>query len=354
MANNVGTYDISFLLAAKDQSVKQVGVETVTSVLEADLAMYNSLVGGMLSDLCDITEDERRYFGVSSGNEMIEVDEFGVGASQRVNNPYSIYFPIKKFTFASGWTKDFMARATAADVAQKMLDAQTAHKLTLQSEIRKAIFRKTNVTFRDYLTDNVSSLTQFRFLNGDGNSIPMGAAGESFNGTTHLHYLSSGTATVADALATINTVVEHGHGGNVVMAINRANEATVKAYSGFSALQPAWLINPMYAAASGVPAQALDTGKVDNRQIGFLGAAEVWVKSWVPSGYWFVWDKSDTRKPLGCRVPKGGSPGLIPVGEFMSHFLSTQVFESHFGFGAWTRTNGAVFYTGNDVWSDGV
>jgi hypothetical protein len=351
---NVGTYDISFLLAAKDQSVKRVGVETVTAVLEADLAMYNSLVNGLLSELCDITEDERRLFGVSSGNQMTEVDEFGVGASQRVSNPYSIYFPMKKYTFASGWTKDFMARATAADIAQKMLDAQTAHKLTLQAEIRKAIFRSTNVTFRDALVDNVSGLTAYRFLNADGKAIPMGAAGETFAGSTHNHYNSTGTATVADATALINTVVEHGHGGRMILAINRADEATVRAYSGFVALQPTWLINPMYAAANGVPSQALDVSKVDNRQIGFLGAAEVWVKSWCPDNYYFAWDASDPRKPLGCRVPKGGNPGLIPSGEFMSHFLSTQVFETHVGFSAWTRTNGAVLYTGNDTWADGV
>lgn len=355
MATNVGNYDISFLMAAKESNVKQIGADLVAQILQDDLAVHNQIMNDMLSDLCEVSEDARRVVGVSSSNDMYEVDEFGLAPTQRVGNPYSVFFPLRKYSFNTGWTSDFMMNASAAEVAQKQYDAEQAHRRLIQTEIKKAIFRKSNITDqRDYLVDNVTLNPIVRFYNGDGNSIPNGAAGETFNGTTHLHYVSTGTATVADFTALINTVVEHGHGNELVLAINRADEATVSAYTGFKALPAPYLINNMYAATSGVPALALDIGKVDNRQIGYLGAAEVWVKSWVPASYPFVYDRADSRKPLVARVAKGGGVGLNQRAQFGAHYLSTQAFDTYIGFGAWTRSNGAILYTGNDTWADGV
>lgn len=355
MAENVGNYDISFLMAAKESNVKKIGVDLVAQILQDDLAVHNQIMADMLNDLCEISTDARRVIGASSSNDMVEVDEFGLASTQRVANPYSVFFPLHKYSFNTGWTADFMANAPASEVAQKQLDAEQAHRRKIQTLIKEAIFRKDNITnARDFMVDNVSLNPIVRFYNGDGNAIPNGAAGETFSATTHLHYISTGTATVTDVTSLINTVVEHGHGNQMILAINRADEATVKAYSGFTALQPAWLINPMYAAASGVPTMALDVGKVDNRMIGYLGAAEVWVKSWVPDNYYFAYDAGDSRKPLVARVKAGYGVGLNPNLVFGAHPLSTQNFELYIGFGAWTRGNGAVLYTGNDTWSDGV
>lgn len=354
MTTNVGTYDISQLLAARSSTAKQMGVEAVTAALRADLAAHNVIVREMVEDLCEVSTDALRVWGGGSIADMFEVDEYGTAPAQKNLPGYNVGFPLSLFQFPVNFTRKFLESAPVSEIAQAQIGAEIAHKRMIEKKIRLAIFDDTNYNFRDINVDNVS-LPVKRFLNADGTDIPNGEAGQTFTASTHTHYLSTGTAALADFTGLVNTVVEHGHGNTIKLFINKSNEAAYEALwsTTFHALQPSYLINANFAAASGVPTVPLDITKSDNRMIGFLGAAEVWVKSWMPANYAFAFAAGDSRKPLVLRQRNVETlQGLRLAAEFELYPLLTKFYEAEFGIGVWTRSNGAVLYTGNDTWAD--
>ena len=190
-----------------------------------------------------------------------------------------------------------MKTATPADIAQKQLNAQKAHKMEIERQIKLAVFGATNYDFVDHLVDNVT-LPVKRFVNADSAIIPNGPNGETFTASSHTHFTYATPMVVANLTAMITNVIEHGHGGKIILAINIAQEAAVRLMAGF---QPLYDVRVRQAYDVAVPNQALDMSRIDNREIGILGAAEVWVKSWVPANYQFCYDAADSRKPLFFR-----------------------------------------------------
>jgi hypothetical protein len=157
-------------------------------------------------------------------------------------------------------------------------------------ELKKAIYTPTNYTFVDLNVDK-APLAVKAFINADSSAIQDGPNGEVFNGATHTHYDGSATLTAAALLASINDVVEHGFGGGVKVFINAADEAAVRALTGFTAyLDPRVTINAN--ANQATPARRCHA-KLDNRAIGIFGAAEVWVKPWAIANYAFITDTTD-------------------------------------------------------------
>lgn len=353
MANTVGTYDISFLLKARNQSAKVFGIGNVVKVFQADLEAHNAIVQDMIADMCEITTDAQTLYGASSAGQMYEVDEFGRAPGQLPAEGGTVAYPLKLFQYNLGWTKKYLETASVADLASRLLSAEKAHKQQIETQIKEAIFRKSNFTHRDHLVDNID-LSVKRFINADSMAIPNGPNGETFTASTHDHYLSTGTAAVADYNGTVDTVLEHGHGGYIKLCINKADQATVVALTGYNAYIDPRIQLPG-AATVGVPTKRLDITRLDNRPIGLLGEAEVWVKSWVPATYFFAFDAADSRKPLAFRQRAQTSlQGLRLAAEFDTFPLQTQYMEAEFGIGCLTRSNGAVLYTGNDTWADGV
>jgi hypothetical protein len=214
-----------------------------------------------------------------------------------------------------------------------------------------AIFDDTNYTFVDMNVDNVS-LAVKRFCNADSAIIPDGPDGTAFAGASHQHYTAATPMVVANLTALINLVLEHGHTNDVRLAINVAQEAAVRILVGFSAYVD---VRMTLNAASSVPVKQVSISGMaaNNRPIGLLGGAEVWVKPWVPAGYQFAYDASDSRKPLGFRqrVVGGALQGLRMAGNFSAHPFGGESMEAEFGVGVWTRTNGAANFIGA-AWAD--
>lgn len=348
MAPKTGTYDISALLAVRFQSVADFGMDTIQQVLQADIAAHNVIVEEMVSGLCSITTDRQRIYGTSRNGEMVEVDEYGRGPTQRLVSGATVGFPLRLYQYALGWTRKYLEIATPADMAQMTLDAEKAHLRAVQTAIKKAAFLKTNYTFNDFLVDKVD-LAVKRFVNADSAGIPEGPNGESFDGATHDHYLASATLTTGAATNLINTVVEHGHGSGVMIYINKADEAAWRALTGFTAY-----VDPRIVfRASDTPGSTLDLSRLDNRAIGIYGAAEIWVKPWVPAYYALCYASGDVNKPLVFRQRNStGLQGLRIAAEISTFPLQAQYMESEYGAGVWTRTNGAVLYFNNAVWAD--
>lgn len=349
MPDLTGTLTIDDLLAVEHQSAAEYGLDRIQEVLEADVEAHNQILEELIAGLCEITTDRQRIYGSSQRGSMTEVDEFGLVRTQGTKPSSSVGFPLRKFQYAIGWTSTWFKTHTPADMARAVQSAQKAHLQMVITQIKYAIFRAANYTFNDFLVDKVD-LSVARFLNADGQIIPDGPNGEQFNGASHTHYTATDGLAVADLLVQINDVVEHGNGGMVKMAINRANETAVKALTGFQAYTDPRIALGTHANQ---PETRLDITRIDNRAIGILGAAEVWVKPWNPASYTFVYDEEAEEKPLAYRQRDVDSlQGLQIAAELDTHPLHAQYMEAEFGVGVWNRTNGAVHYFGGSSYTN--
>lgn len=348
MPTQTGTYDISSLLAARFQSVADFGMETIVRILQADLAAHNSIVTDMVSELADPTTDRQRLYGSSIAGEMVEVDEFGRAATQRAAPGSTVGFPLRLFQYAIGWTRKWLESATPADLAQRTLAAEQAHMRVIQRDIKRAIYGSTNYTYRDHLVDNVD-LAVKRFVNADSMAIPNGPNGEIYDAATHTHYDGEASLTAAFLKALINNVIEHGHGANVKVAINKANETAVRGLSGFVPYTDPRLIYRATDTAS----QSVDISRLDNRAIGVFEGAEIVVKPWALANYYFAWDQGSPNKPLAFRQRTQTTlQGLRIAAEIDAYPLHAQYMEAEFGIGVGTRTNGAVLYDQNATYAN--
>jgi hypothetical protein len=348
MSGRTGTHDISSLLATRNQSAAAFGMDTIAEVVARDLEAHNTLMRDAVSEFAEITVDRQRISGASPAGEMKKVDEYGRAPTQKPAQNAQVGFPLDKFQYPIGWTKDWAEEKTPADVAQMAQNAELAHRKVILREIKRAIFLSANYQHVDDLVDNISFGVK-RLANADSAAIPDGPNGETFDAATHTHYLANATLTTVFADALINTVVEHGHGGAVRVYINKAQEAAWRGLTGFSAYLDARLT---LGTQANQPATRLNITRMDNRPIGIYGAAEIWVKPWVPTTYALAFDADASGKPLVIRERVAGSMNLRLVAEIDTHPLVVDFRECKFGAGVWTRTNGAVLYTGGGAYVD--
>lgn len=347
MATRVGTYDISTLMAVRYQSVAEFGVDTIVQVLQRDIETHNQLVQQMVSEFCEITTDRQRIYGTSMVGEMYEVDEWGRAPTQKIATGATVGFPLSSFQYSLGWTDKWMKIHTPSDLAQMVLSSQKAHLQRIQKSIKQAIFGSTNYTFNDFLVDKVD-LAVKRFINADSSQIPEGPNGETFDGSSHTHFTYGTPLSTTNATALITNVVEHGHGADVRVYINTAQEAAWRALTGFTAYQDPRII----FGATDHLGERLDITRLDNRAIGIYGAAEIWVKPWIPSGYAFAFASGDPNKPLAFRQREQTSLQGLQIAATNTAFpLTAQYMEAEFGVGVWTRTNGACMQTAGS-WTD--
>ena len=339
-----GTYTVADLVRIDDQTVANFGLAEIQEAFTNDLAAYNAMVNEAVQELADTTTDRLRVYGASSDVEMYEADEYDRGISAKAGEGSTVGFPLKKFVRDIGWTRDYMLQNTVAQIAIAFTAVQEAHTRAMYRELRRAIFGATNYTIRDRFVSPQADLAVKRLVNADGAAIPTGPNAESFNAATHTHYdyLDGASPTAAALTALIEDVIEHGHGNNVRIYINRTHEAAVRLLTGFTAyVDPDFILGTQ----ANQLARRLDTSRLDNRAIGKFGAAEVWTKPWVPANYAFAFDAGDPMKPLAMRQhPVSSVRGLRIVAQLDDYPLYAQVMDSYFGFGAWTRTNGAVLY----------
>jgi hypothetical protein len=339
-----GTHTVADLVSITTTTAVDFGLADIRAAFDRDLAAYNQVLDAMLTDLASPSTDRERIYGASSSGEMQRSDEFDRGAAHKAGAGSNVGFPLYKFVKPVGWTRDHLLQNTPAALANTMLDIQAMHTRALRRELQRAMFLSGNFTSRDEFVAPQIDLAVKRFLNADSAPIPNGPNGETFNAATHTHYdfLNGASPTAQSLTDLITDVVEHGHGSQVRLNINAAAESAVRALTGFTAYTDPRLT---LGTQANQPATRLDISRLDNRAIGLFGAAEVWVRSWVPAGYVFVYDAGSQLKPLVYRQhPVSSIRGLRIVATIEDYPLYADVMDSYFGFGVWTRTNGAVLY----------
>jgi hypothetical protein len=340
---NYGTLQVLDALAAS-QTIAQYGEDRAFAGIQANLDAYNALVQDELGDLCELSTDRLRRYGGSAEMDMDEADEYGTADAQKITAGVNVGFPLRHYQISVQWTRAFMQVATVAELDAQFVAARTADAKNIQRQIRRAIFTPTNNTsYTDRMVDNVT-LPLRAFLNADGTAIPNDPFGNTFSGGSHTHYLANATLTEAAATSLVETVVEHGLGGEVRLYINRAQESTVRGFAGFT---PYYDMRITPATSSASADGSLDQSNLYDRAIGVFGAAEVWVKPWMLANYLFAFDRQSPLKPLVFRTRNGGAFADFTIAADHEHFpLRAQTMARDFGVGVWNRANGAVLYIG--------
>lgn len=337
-----GTLSVLDTLAASQQTIADYGEDAAFEGIELARQAHNEILMETMGQFVEISTDRQRRYGGDADMQMDEVDEFGRGDAQKIEAGVTVGFPLRLFDLSVQWTRKYMQTHTVAELAAQFVAAQKAHIKALQRDMKRAIFTSTNSTFVDRLVDNVS-LTPKAFHNNDGTAVPVGPNGETF-ATSHQHYVARvGALASSDISSMIELVVEHHNEGQTMLLINRASEAAVRAMTDkFTPYVDARIIP---GSGTTIANGNLNPNNLYNRAIGIFDGAEVWVKPWIPANYMFAYN-TEAPKPLVLRERMAGGAGLQIAAEDEAYPLRARTLEAEFGFGVWTRSNGAVLYTG--------
>jgi hypothetical protein len=339
-----GTLSTLDSLAATQQSIAAYDEDRAWDQISVALEAHNRHMQEMVASLVETTSDRQRRYGSAASKTMQELDQFGQPQAQKVTAGATVGFPLRLYGDALQWTRKFMqTTGSAAQLAAELTAMMDADRRNVIYQIKRALFNPLNYTFGDVLVDNVS-LAVKRLVNADSAAIPLGPNGESFDAATHTHYLFTAGVSLAaaDLTALVNTVLEHHNTGRIRVYINTANETAVRGLSGFSAYLDARLILGGGSTTT-VATGGLDMQNPYDRAIGVYGAAEVFVKPWVPSGYLLAVAEDIGMSALAMRT-RDGFGQLQLIYEDESHPLRARSYEREFGVGVWTRTAAAVLY----------
>lgn len=359
MAKSYGTLQLLDTLYSIDRdNVFTYGEDRLYEHIRDLLAAHNALTQDIFGMLVDQTTDNiRRYGNQAVSGEMVEVDEYGAADVQKTAvTGYDVGFPLRDYQYALGWTKKYFEVKTVSDIAKEYVAAQDADVKNLRRRALQGMFRATNYTFVDRLT-NSQSLPVKALQNADGTAIPIDEFGNVFDGTTHTHLVgyASGSAQAADITALINNVKEHGvKGGQVVVFLNTAQEALVRGFTSlFDPLQAPLLDPGGGSTADVVLAGRTNPYQVDDRPIGVWdGYVMVWTKPWIPAGYILAMVIGGTNEQtLAFRTrPVAGYNRFRLVGDHDHFPLRANWFEREFGVGVWNRLSAAILYTGGTTY----
>lgn len=330
-------------VAQQNTTVAEIGEDAIWANLDAYFAAHNLLFNQALAMVAETTTDRMRRYGATADMVAQELGEFGQPSAQKLApTGYNVGFPLRRYGYALQWTR-FAFETMSADEFQKAVNAITdADEQGLYAAIRRAIFTSTNSTFSDWQQTPTVDLPVKALLNADGDPIPTGPSGTAFNGASHTHYSGVATAnapTQAEATAAIENAVEHFNSGNVRVYINRAEEADWLAFADFKEYVDVRLRDQRNEI---VAAGTLNTNSLYDRAIGLLSGAEVWVKPWIPAGYWFI-SVDGPDKPLVMRQPLADSArNLRLVAQDENYPLRASEWEHRYGVSVWNRANGVA------------
>ena len=352
MTMTTGTHDITFLLAQNQVAGREYGFDRIVEVLTADLQAHNERVADELTWLAEPVTVGIGRNGSSVQGTMEEVDDHARGTTSREQPGSNVGFPLRKYRFALGWTRDFEDQATPADYATGVVGAQRADIRRLSYLLKLAVYTPTNSTFYDryVLPGQIQLNLPVRALyNADSEPIPDSPWGEVFNAATHTHYDANATLTTTALDASITNLTEHGYSNDVKIIINKNDRAGFEALTGFVRAVPANIIPGNQAD---VAVQRMDSQRTDNRMIGVYDEYEVWVKPWAIQNYAIITDVGSMEKPFAYRQHAlSNRMGLFIEADDDNFPYRSQYMTHYMGFGAYNRGNMVVLKFDNASYS---
>jgi hypothetical protein len=350
-ATATGTYTLSDLVRVQFMSeldiirrstVNAFGQENFYKLLAAELAAYNKQVQEQLDFLVTYTTDRYRAYGGKSSGRLQKLDGFGKPVTQkRQVAKGTVGFPLYKYGDAIGWTEDAFDAMTVLETSQNVMNMTIENNRAIAFEIKTALYKPTNTTVIDELVDG-TSLPVKALVNADGDPIPSTPNGNTFDGTTHTHYVApvGGVLTNAEANTALNNLIEHEQTGEPMIIINAADELTWRAFADFHALIDARIVQP--AITQDVYVGRLNMLNPYSRHIGYFGAAAVWVKPWAVANY-TIYLATGGDKALAMRQrDQPNLQGLRLVAQNRAFPLLADTYVSEFGIGVSNRIAAVV------------
>ncbi|MBA2758932.1 MAG: hypothetical protein H0U38_04490 [Chloroflexia bacterium] len=336
-------------LANVQTSVLEYGEQTLAQRVAQALTIHNTALEDAIADFAIITNQYQLPYGVSDDMEMQELDQYGSPDVQKHLAGGAIGLPLRFYGIAVQWNRHFLLNASVATLARLFDSAASSDRRNVTLRIRQRLLNPTNtIGYRDLLQTKLT-YDVHALLNGDGMGVPSSPTGETFDGGTHTHFNAEAALSAAGLTALIDDVVEHGVDGSILMYINRADEAAVRGFAGFTAYVDA-RIQP--ASTQTVALGTFDVTNPADRAIGLYDGAEVHVKPWVPDNYQIAFDRTvGTDKPLAIRTRSGNMAGDAYQGGFgqlfedEDHPLRARGLGREFGVGANQRHKAAVNFS---------
>ena len=328
-----------------DIRVKDYGVDRAWEQFDVFRAEHNKITASMFDHLLQgVTEDRLRRFGDVDTLTMERVEmEYGAPSVKAASmQPYEVGLPIFKLGVNQQWTKDAISLMSVGQFNKQLVAVLTADIRAMRTELGKALFRNTNYEFRDRYSSDGRILPVRALVNADTLPIPVGPMATTFDGSTHSHYGTAAAVNDASVKALVNNVMEHTTTGVPVIEVNIAQEAEMRALTGFTAAQDPRL---MLGVNITHIQDKLDLWNQNDRFIGIIDSgAEVWVRPYIPANYLLCYVRGgELEKPLTQRRHMLHSSDL-EVKESMTLHPSLQAREISrvTGFGVTGRTSAAI------------
>lgn len=332
-----------------NQTIVNLGEARVFDVIDRQRQAHNALLQEVLGEFAQVRTDTYRgefqsdVFGADDTIFLDPIGELGQADAEKVGFGDTVGFPIEPFSKSVQWTKRAFEMLTGAELAQQFAAIAKGDAIQYRRSILNAFFGPANYSVVDRLT-NKQTVNVKRLTNADSGFLPPGPNGEVFDPATHTHYLGSATYTNAAVDNLITTVSEHYSTGRLFLYINRAQEASIRTHTSFTAYLPV-NINPpsTLQTANGT----LSPRPVNDRAIGVINDVEVWVKPWMPANYILAF-MSGTPRPI-VRVRQRG--GLELAVENEQYPLRCRSLEHIYGAGVLERTGAAVLQVNNATYT---
>lgn len=317
----------------------------------AALDIHNAMVATMLGDIATSTDQAQLPYGGADAAIIQEVDEWGTADASKAAALGNLGLPLRNYEGTIQWTRLYFEMVSVAALAAQLDAFALADIQNFHNALRRVLFVPTNTV--GYIDVRQTKLTYDlkALLNADGQAIPTGLSGTTYDGATHTHYLANATLTAGAVQGLIDTVVEHGVDGEVQVFINKADEATVRAFTGFA---PYLDGRVTVTGANQIGNQNLDVRNPDNRAIGVFGGAEVWVKPWVPQSYQVALDVGGAQTSLAVRTRTGSltGTGAFQLRAEHEHYpLRARHLGREFGVGVVGRHKAAVLRSNNAAYA---
>jgi len=336
----------------------------IVSEMNAALGALNGEFFGdsLVSSLASYTDEPDAEYRVGGSNGFELFTEYGRADAKRAGTEGHM-IPLRAYDRRLGWTWNYLRQArmaqVRADIADGIKDARDRVRLSLLGRIfkrsddsGKALGLGASGLSPGFATTAASTGVDFD---------PPAYGGTVFD-TTHEHYvgITGGAFTAAVFTDAKDELREHGHEGPYEFIIGGADEAAVKALTGFvptannlityGALQDLAQLNPVSDMNGAY-------------YIGMLNDFKIRVVRGVPQYYGFGWKSygpNSQRNPLRIRLRRGVTrPQVVAMpdpnaGTNANQPLNTLMLFMEFGVGVADRTNGTARYVNNTTWADGV
>jgi hypothetical protein len=306
--------------------------------ITAALRDYNDTSSALRASLVLVTTAEKLVSGGAQGQysfgratEYGRPDRLRTGVSPEIER----FIPIDDYALGVGFTRKYLALATAADVSAQVDEAIRADQELIIQKILQQTLRIENL--------GVGGIYK-TFWNADG-EVPPRFADTTFAGS-HTHFFFNASLTLALVQSMRLALVEHGLDVFRELWIPLNLESGIRGLAGFVpvASKDLGLIgNTNLLSAPNQQVALVDP----NQFIGVLEGFRVRLFNWMPSDYLFAYDAAQAllRKPLAWReYPSAVLRGLQLFNEDpnSSFPLVNSFFMRNFDLAALNRSNGVA------------